>query len=120
MARSRCLVAVWLLLTAAILTPKPGPRSQLLPRSRWAIRWRRSIAGGKSRWATRRLIRGLEEREVLQEAELSRQADSENNLGGCSETMYYICPPNFQLLSRIAFSGPYTRNHGNHLRPAGV
>jgi transposase len=31
-----------------------------------------------------------EEREVLQEAELSGQADSENNLGGSSETMYYI------------------------------
>jgi hypothetical protein len=27
---------------------------------------------------------------VLQEAELSGQADSENNLGGSSETMYYI------------------------------
>jgi hypothetical protein len=26
---------------------------------------------------------------VLQEAELSGQADSENNLGGSSETMYY-------------------------------
>jgi hypothetical protein len=28
-----------------------------------------------------------EEREVLQEAELSGQADSENNLGGSSETI---------------------------------
>ena len=27
---------------------------------------------------------------MLQEAELSGQADSENNLGGSSETMYYI------------------------------
>jgi type IV pilus assembly protein PilB len=27
---------------------------------------------------------------------------------------------NFQLLSRIAFFGPYTRNHGNHFCPAGV
>jgi hypothetical protein len=27
---------------------------------------------------------------VLQRAELSGQADSENNLGGSSETMYYI------------------------------
>jgi len=27
---------------------------------------------------------------VLQEAELSGQADSENDLGGSSETMYYI------------------------------
>jgi transposase len=27
---------------------------------------------------------------VLQEAELSGQADSENNLGGSSETMYFI------------------------------
>jgi len=31
-----------------------------------------------------------EEREVLQEAELSGQADSENNLGGSSETVYFI------------------------------
>jgi transposase len=31
-----------------------------------------------------------EEHEVLQEAELSGQADSENNLGGSSETMYFI------------------------------
>src|ERR1700751_1302875 len=31
-----------------------------------------------------------EEREVLQEAELSGQADSENDLGGSSETMYFI------------------------------
>src|ERR1700752_2119575 len=31
-----------------------------------------------------------EEHEVLQRAELSGQADSENNLGGSSETMYYI------------------------------
>jgi hypothetical protein len=31
-----------------------------------------------------------EEHEVLQEAELSGLADSENNLGGSSETMYYI------------------------------
>ena len=65
--------------------------------------WRRSIAGGKSRWATRRLIRGLEEREVLQEAELSRQADSENNLGGCSETMYYICPPTSSSCRELPF-----------------
>jgi hypothetical protein len=28
--------------------------------------------------------------EVLQEAELSAEADSENNLGGSSETMYFI------------------------------
>ena len=27
---------------------------------------------------------------MLQEAELSAEADSENNLGGSSETMYYI------------------------------
>ena len=27
---------------------------------------------------------------MLQEAELSARADSENNLGGSSETMYYI------------------------------
>ena len=27
---------------------------------------------------------------MLQKAELSGQADSENNLGGSSETMYYI------------------------------
>ena len=27
---------------------------------------------------------------MLQEAELSGQADSENDLGGCSETMYFI------------------------------
>ena len=27
---------------------------------------------------------------MLQEAELSGQADSENNLGGSSETMYFI------------------------------
>jgi hypothetical protein len=32
----------------------------------------------------------IEEREVLQEAELSGQADSENDLGGFSETMYFI------------------------------
>jgi len=32
----------------------------------------------------------IEEREVLQEAELSGQADSENDLGGSSETMYFI------------------------------
>jgi hypothetical protein len=32
----------------------------------------------------------MEEREVLQEAELSGQADSENDLGGSSETMYFI------------------------------
>src|SRR6201997_4027423 len=32
----------------------------------------------------------IEEREVLQEAELSAEADSENNLGGSSETMYFI------------------------------
>jgi hypothetical protein len=31
-----------------------------------------------------------EEREVLRNAELSMEADSENNLGGCSETVYYI------------------------------
>ena len=31
-----------------------------------------------------------EEHEVLQEAELSGLADSENNLGGSSETMYFI------------------------------
>jgi hypothetical protein len=31
-----------------------------------------------------------EEHEVLQEAELSAVADSENNLGGPSETMYFI------------------------------
>ena len=31
-----------------------------------------------------------EAHEVLQEAELSGQADSENDLGGSSETMYYI------------------------------
>ena len=31
-----------------------------------------------------------EEHEVLQKAELSVQADSENNLGGSSETMYFI------------------------------
>jgi hypothetical protein len=27
---------------------------------------------------------------------------------------------NFQLLSKMAFSGPYTRNHGNHCLPAWV
>jgi transposase len=32
----------------------------------------------------------IEEREVLQEAELSGQADSENDLGGSSEIMYFI------------------------------
>src|ERR1700741_1753222 len=32
----------------------------------------------------------IEERAALQEAELSRQADSENDLGGSSETMYFI------------------------------
>jgi transposase len=32
----------------------------------------------------------LEEREVLRKAELSRKADSENNLGGSSDDMYYI------------------------------
>ena len=32
----------------------------------------------------------IEEREVLQEAELSGLADSENDLGGSSETMYFI------------------------------
>src|SRR6201987_2841135 len=32
----------------------------------------------------------IEEREVLQEAEFSGQADSENDLGGSSETMYFI------------------------------
>src|SRR6201985_2298109 len=32
----------------------------------------------------------IEEREVLQEAELNGQADSENDLGGSSETMYFI------------------------------
>jgi hypothetical protein len=31
-----------------------------------------------------------EEHEVLQEAELSAEADSENNLGGSSETVYFI------------------------------
>lgn len=31
-----------------------------------------------------------EERQVLQEAELSGQADSENDLGGTSETMYFV------------------------------
>jgi hypothetical protein len=31
-----------------------------------------------------------EERQVLQEGELSGQADSENDLGGSSKTMYYI------------------------------
>ena len=30
---------------------------------------------------------------MLQEAELSGQADSENNLGGSSETMYFIGLP---------------------------
>jgi transposase len=33
-----------------------------------------------------------EEHEVLQKAELSGQADSENNLGGSSQTMYFIGP----------------------------
>jgi hypothetical protein len=33
---------------------------------------------------------GREEHEVLQKAELSCEADSENYLGGSSETMYYI------------------------------
>jgi hypothetical protein len=32
----------------------------------------------------------IEEREVLQEAELSGQADSENDLRGSSEIMYFI------------------------------
>jgi hypothetical protein len=32
----------------------------------------------------------VDEHEVLQEAQLSGQADSENDLGGSSETRYYI------------------------------
>ena len=75
MARSRCLVAVWLLLTAAIL------HSQARPSTPATAPDHAGPFGGAARFplapATRRLIRGLQEREVLQEAELSGKLISE-------------------------------------------